>query len=190
MKAQLPLDFSHWKRRVSFGIILMVMAMALPTALAQSVNVLTEHNDIARDGADTNETILTPADVNGSSFGKLFTDSVDAQVYAQPLYVQGLSISGGTHNVVFVCTESNSVYAFDADTGGTTYWHVNLGTPFSPSCGDLLPVVGITGTPVIDLNKNTLYVDGQTVSSGVNSHKLHALDLTTGNEKFGVPVTI
>ncbi len=155
---------------------------------ARATNVLTEHNDNSRDGANTNETILTTANVTTSTFGKLFTDNVDAQVYAQPLYVQGLSISGGTHNVVFVCTESNSVYALDADTGGTTYWHVNLGTPYSPSCGDLTPVVGITGTPVIDPNSGTLYVDTK-LSSGP-THKLHALSITNGAEKFSGPVTI
>ncbi len=155
---------------------------------ARATNVLTEHNDISRDGANTNETILTTGSVTTSTFGKLFADTVDGQVYAQPLYVQGLNISGGTHNVVFVCTETNSVYAFDADTGGITYWHVNLGTPFTPSCGDLTPVVGITGTPVIDISSGTLYVDTKLASGP--THKLHALDITTGSEKFGGPVTI
>ena len=158
---------------------------------AQAVNVLTQHNDLARTGANTSETILTPANVNSTNFGKLFTDSVDGQVYAQPLYVENLSISGGTHNVVFVCTENNSVYAFDADTAGITYWQTNLGTPFNPplhSCGDLTPMVGITGTPVIDLSSGTLYVDTKLAAGP--AHKLHALDITTGNEKFGGPVTI
>src|SRR5205085_11750981 len=93
-----------------------------------------------------------------------------------------------THNVVFVCTENNSVYAFDADTGGITYWHVNLGTPYTSACGDLTPVIGITGTPVIDLTSRTLYVDTKLASGP--AHKLHALDITTGIEKFGGPVTI
>jgi hypothetical protein len=92
------------------------------------------------------------------------------------------------HDVVFVCTENNSVYAFDADTAAITYWHVNLGTPFTPTCSDLTPVVGITGTPVIDLDSGTLYVD--TKLEAGPAHKLHALDLTTGNEKFGGPVTV
>ena len=88
-------------------------ALFLSPVLA--VNVLTQHNDLARTGANTAETILTPSDVNSNNFGKLFTDSVDGLVYAQPLYVENLSIAGGTHNVVFVCSENNSVYALDAD---------------------------------------------------------------------------
>ncbi len=165
---------------------MLACALFLPRALA--VNVLTQHNDLSRTGANTSETILTPVNVNSTNFGQLFTDAVDGQVYAQPLYVENLGISGGTHDVVFVCTESNSVYAFDADRAGTTYWHVKLGTPFPAPCSDLMPIVGITGTPVIDLTSGTLYVDTK-LNSGP-AHKLHALDITTGNEKFGGPVTI
>ncbi|MGH7980364.1 MAG: hypothetical protein ACREE6_13395, partial [Limisphaerales bacterium] len=122
-----------------------------------AIDVLTQHNDLSRDGANTSEPILTPANV-AASFGPLFTDNVDGQVYAQPLYVQNLKISGGIHNVVFVCTENNSVYACDADTVSNIYWHVNLGAPFVPtSCNDLIPDVGITSTPVIDLNSGIIY---------------------------------
>jgi hypothetical protein len=161
--------------------------MVLAMSHAMAIDVLTEGNDLSRTGANTSETILTPGNV-AASFGKLFTDNVDAQVYAQPLFVQNLNISGGFHNVVFVCTESNSVYALDADTVSNTYWHVNLGTPFSPgSCGDLTPVVGITSTPVIDLNSGTIYVETK-MSSG--NHELHALSITDGTEKFGGPVTL
>ena len=176
--------------RISGGLVLLATALLLPheESVAQGVNVLTQHNDLSRTGANTLETILTPANVNAATFGKLFTDAVDGQVYAQPLYVANLSVSAGPRNVVFVCTENNSVYAFDADTGGITYWHVNLGTPFSPSCGDLTPVVGITGTPVIDLSSSTLYVDTKLAAGP--AHKLHALDITTGSEKFGGPVTV
>jgi hypothetical protein len=169
---------------------LILLATALRLAQGQAVNVLTQHNDLSRTGANTAETILTTANVNSTNFGKFFTDSVDGQIYAQPLYVANLNISGGTHDVVFVCTENNSVYALDADTAGITYWQTNLGTPFNPgtlSCGDLTPVVGITGTPVIDLNSGTLYVD---TKLSVPAQVLHALDITTGNEKFGGPVTI
>jgi hypothetical protein len=169
-----------------FGIVCSLLFI-FPVANLHAQNVLTAHYNNARTGADTNETILNTSNV-ASSFGQLFVNSVDGQVYAQPLYVQNLNISGGTHNVVFVCTENNSVYAFDADTAGTTYWHVNLGTPFTANCGDLTPVIGITGTPVIDLSGGTLYVDTK-IASGP-SQKLHALDITTGNEKFNGPVTI
>ena len=165
----------------------MVIAMALVLPRAMAVNVLTQHNDLSRTGANTSETILTPGNV-AVSFGKLFTDSVDAQVYAQPLYVQDLNIAGGLHNVVFVCTESNSVYAFDGDIASNVYWHIKLGTPFSPSsCGDLSPVVGITSTPVIDLNSGTIYVETKLASG---NHELHALSITNGSEKIGGPVTL
>jgi len=176
--------------KISCGLVLVATARLLSQAqaVAQGVSVLTQHNDLSRTGANTSETILTPANVKSTTFGKLFTDTVDGQVYAQPLYVANLSLSGGTHNVVFVGTESNSVYAFDADTAGITYWHVKLGTPFSPSCTDLTPIVGISGTPVIDLSSGTLYVDTKLASGP--AQKLHALDITTGAEKFGGPVTI
>ena len=164
-----------------------LLTLALLLLPARAVNVLTQHNDLSRTGANTQETLLTTANV-ATSFGQLFTDSVDGEVYAQPLYVQNLSISNGVHNVVFVCTESNSVYAFDADAPGVTYWHTNFGTAYSPSsCGDLSPYVGITSTPVIDLNSGTIYVECKLVSG---NHQLHALSLSTGTEKFGGPVTL
>jgi hypothetical protein len=180
----------HDAGKISGGIVLLAVGLLWPRAEAgaQGVNVLTQHNDLSRTGANTSETILTPANVNSSTFEKLFTDAVDGQVYAQPLYAANLSLSNGIHNVVFVCTENNSVYAFDADTADVTYWHVNLGAPFTPSCGDLTPTVGITGTPVIDLNSGTLYVDTKLAAGP--AQKLHALDITTGSEKFGGPVTI
>jgi PQQ-like domain len=183
-----PLKFSLNNRaRISCGLIL--LASTLLFRPAPAVNVLTQHNDLSRTGANTSETILTPANVNSTNFAKLFTDGVDGEVYAQPLYVENLSLAGGVHNVVFVSTENNTIYAFDADTAGVTYWHTNLGVPYNPgSCGDLTPVVGITGTPVIDLGSGTLYVDTKLLSGP--THKLHALDITTGNEKFGGPVTI
>ena len=179
---------SMFTDRISRGIYrLVLIGIALIAPGAVAANVLTEHNDLARTGANTSEGILTPGNV-ATSFGTLFTDNVDAQVYAQPLYVQDLSISGGIHNVVFVCTESNSVYALDADTVSNIYWHINLGTPFSPtSCGDLSPVVGITSTPVIDLGSGTIYVETKLASG---NHELHALSLTNGAEKFGGPATI
>jgi hypothetical protein len=168
------------------GILSLGIAVCLPRV--QAVNVLTQHNDLSRTGANTAETILTPANVNAGTFGQLFTDNVDGQVYAQPLYVQNLGIAGGTHNVVFVCTESNSVYALDADAAGVTYWHTNLGAPFASTCMDLVPIIGITGTPVIDLSSGTIYLDTKLAAGP--AHKLHALDITTGGEKFGGPVVI
>jgi hypothetical protein len=168
------------------GFIL--LTLGLLSVQARAANVLTQHNDLSRTGANTSETILTPANV-GTSFGRLFTNSVDGQVYAQPLYVQNLSISGGVHNVAFVCTENNSVYAFDADIAGVTYWHDTFGTPYTPAgCGDLTPTVGISGTPVIDLSTGTLYVDAKLAAGP--THQLHALNLATGSDKFGGPATV
>jgi hypothetical protein len=161
-------------------------AIVLFSLHVMALNVLMQHNDLSRTGANTRETLLTTANV-ASSFGPLFTDAVDGQVYAQPLYVQNLNIAGGTHDVIFVCTESNSVYALDADTPNTTYWYTNFGEPFSSDCGDLLRFVGITSTPVIDLASGTIYVES---CMQTGDHELHALDITTGAEKFGGPVTL
>src|SRR5438105_161644 len=156
-----------------------------------AASVLTWHNDVARTGLDANETILTPANVNSGSFGKLFSYPVDGYVFAQPLYVSGLAIPGqGTHNVVFVATEHNSVYAFDADSNpgvnSGLLWHVNLGTSavtpnndFGNRYGpyhDIDPEVGITSTPVIDLASGTMYVDAFTHDgTTVYNHRIHAL---------------
>lgn len=174
--------------KISELVFLLAIMLLLPRAFA--VNVLTQHNNLSRTGANTSEVILTPANIT-NNFGLLFSNNVDGQVYAQPLYVQNLNIAGGTHNVVFVCTESNSVYAFDADTAGITYWHDKLGTPITAAalgCSDLTPYVGITGTPVIDLNSDTIYLDTKLAVGP--THELHALDITTGSEKFGGPVIV
>lgn len=162
----------------------------------------TYHYDLGRTGWNKFETTLTTANVNSTSFGQLFTLPVDGNVLAQPLYVQGLSINGGTHNVAYVATENDSVYAFDADTGGSL-WHtslVNPGAGLTPlsttdvNCALVQPVIGVTGTPVIDVTTNTIYVvaaEKQTTGQTVKYMQvLHALDLLTGNEKTGSPVSI
>jgi len=155
-----------------------------------SVSVLTYHNDGQRTGLNANETILNPSNVNPSSFGKVFSYPVDGQVYAQPLVVSSLNdIAGGKHNVVFVATEHNSVYAFDADgLSPNALWRKNLG-PSVPSNAveGVSPEKGITGTPVIDGGTQTLYVVAET-QGGV--FKLHALDLHDGSEKFGGPAQV
>lgn len=170
-----------------------------------SVNVLTWHNDVARDGWNPNETMLNPSNVNQSTFGKLFSYPLDGQTYAQPLYVSNLNMGSlGTHDVVIVATQNDSVYAFDADSNagpnGGLLWHVSLGTAaavpnsdFGNRYGpyhDIDPQVGITSTPVIDLSTNTIYVDAYT-HDGTNqySHHIHALDITTGADKFA-PVLV
>jgi|SRR5271166_357908 len=158
--------------------------------LAQAA-VLTYHNDDARDGAYMQEVTLTPANVNSTKFGKLFSYSVDGQIYAQPLYLPQISIAGGTHDVVYVETQNNSVYAFDATGVQTTpFWQVNLGAPVTKNdYSGVSPVVGILSTPVIDSTTNTMYVFSES-SGGDGPFHLHALDVATGAEKFGGPVLV
>jgi hypothetical protein len=151
--------------------------------------VLTYHNDDLRDGAFTTETTLTPANVNSTLFGKLFTYAVDGQVYAQPLYIPQLTIGGTKYNVVFVATENNSVFAFDANgSQNTPLWTKNLGTPVPKNDVEgVSPQLGITSTPVIDITTGTMYVLAETTSG---PFVLLALDITTGAEKFGGPVLV
>jgi hypothetical protein len=175
----------------------LVSLLAATTVTGQ--DVLTYHNDNARTGQDLNEAQLTPANVNPATFGKLFVLSVDGKVDAQPLYKSALAIPGsGTHNVLFVATENDSVYAFDADSG-TPLWHVSvLGSGESPSddrgCSQVTPVIGITATPVIDPTRGPhgilFLVAMSKDSSGKYYQRLHALDLSTGHEESGSPVTV
>jgi flagellar biosynthesis/type III secretory pathway chaperone len=166
--------------------------------LHAQVNVTTYHYDTARTGANIHETILTPANVNSTQFGKLFSVPVDNYVYAQPLYLSGVNIAGGVHNVLYVATENDSVYAIDADTG-TLYAHASLipagGSPMNTytdiGCGDIeTGQQGITGTPVIDPTTGTLYVVALSKVNGAFFQYLHALDVTTLAEKFNGPVSI
>jgi hypothetical protein len=186
----------------SIYIIFRHAALALLAILFTSVPlsaqtpILTQHYDIARTGQNTSETVLTPANVTSTSFGKLFSLTVDGFVYAQPLYVSALAIPGnGTHNVLYVATEHDSLYAFDADNG-SSLWQVsfltNGATTLSTSdvgdTQDINPEIGITGTPTIDATTNTIYVVVNTKESGNIIYRLHAMDITTGAEKFGGPV--
>ena len=171
-----------------------MMLLLCPARLLAQANVLTQHNDNNRDGLNSTETALTPANVNQSQFGMLFKVLVDDQVYAQPLYMANVSISGGTHNVVFVATTSNSVYAFDADSG-TQYWHVSLGPAFTIqnggfTCKDILASSGIMSTPVINAATQTIYVVAETWVNGSASHQLHALNVATGADSANSPVTL
>lgn len=191
---------SAWPPRT---LIILVFATTLP-AFGQ-VNVLTYHNDFARTGQNPNETILTPANVNTNTFGKVFSYPVDGQIYAQPLYVSGLVIPGqGTHNVVFVATMHDSVYAFDGDSNagpnGGLLWHVNLGTSavmpnndFGNRYGqyhDIRPEVGVIGTPVIDLSAGTIYLSAFTHEGSSYIQRIHALSITDGTEKPFSPVLV
>ncbi len=155
-----------------------------------------------RTNVDSSETILTTSNVNSTQFGKLFTQNVDGYIFAHPLYVSGLMINGAVHNVIFVATEHDSVYAFDADSNAGAdalpLWHTSfLSTNVtsvptgSVNSTDINPEVGITGTPVIDLSTKTMYVVAETLEGGTNYVKrLHALDITTGLEETGSPVVI
>ena len=146
-------------------VVVLSLFCLCSVALQAQVNVTTYHNDNARTAQNTQETILTPANVNSGQFGKLFSVAVDGWVYAQPLYLSNVNIAGGTHNVLYVATEHDSLYAIDAGNG-TVYWQISLipsgGSTVNSStdlgCGDLVPEVGITGTPVIDTTTGTLYV--------------------------------
>lgn len=185
-----------------------------PPSPPTAANVLTYHNDNARTGRNLQETLLTPANVNSTTFGKLFSYSVDGYVYAQPLYVSNVPVAGQLRNVVFVATEHNSVYAFDADNQtGTPLWRVSFVDPAngittvpyqdtaSPpgytgpgpvipgGCADLTPEIGISGTPVIDRATGTLYVVAKTKeingAAVAYEHRLHALDIATGASRPG-----
>lgn len=179
-------------------------ALFLACAASAQVAVPTQHNDNYRTGQNTGETILTPANVNSTKFGRLFTQTVDGYVYAQPLYVPNVNIPGkGTHNVVYVATEHDTLYAFDADnnagSNAVALWQVsfinpnagiNVVTSGDVNCGDLVPEIGITGAPAIDLASKTLYLVTKTKDNGAFVHKVHAIDITSGAEKFGGPVVV
>jgi hypothetical protein len=172
------------------------LLLAAATVFAQPVAVVTYHNNNDRTGVNQSETALSPSTLSESTFGKLFSMPVDGQVYAQPLYVPALTIGGASHNVVYVATENNSVYAFDADnTSGQVLWHVNFGPPITcaaiPGCNrDLQPNIGIIFTPVIDPALGTIYVVAETYVSNTANFYLHALNYTNGQERAGSPVLI
>src|SRR5580658_4006719 len=188
---------------IQLGAIL--LAAILP-ATAQ-VNVLTYQYDNTRAGQNQNESLLTPASVGSGNFGKLFSYPVDGVIYGQPLYMQGVNIAGaGFHNVVYVATEHDSVYAFDADSNvganASPLWVVHFlgaaGVSTVPAadtgCGQIEPEIGITSTPVIDPASGTIYVVAMTkeTSGGNVSYvqRLHALDVTSGAERQASPVVI
>ncbi len=198
-------------------LLLSLLALAwlffqpVPHLLAQTptpVTVPTWRYDLSHAGQNTRETALTPANVNVGSFGKLFSLAVDSTVYAQPLYVDGLTMGDGqVHNVLFVATEHDSVYAFDADSNGganaNPIWHVSLlSTAHGAGAGattvpwqdtgspDVAPEIGITGTPVINPATNTLWVVAATKENGTYFSRLHAINIHTGAEQANSPVVI
>lgn len=174
--------------------------------MSAQVSVLTYQYDASRAGGNLKEAALTPANVNVNQFGKLFSYPVDGYVYGQPLYLPNVQMPGkGTLNVVYVATEHDSVYAFDADSagGGTWLWAVNFLNPGAgvtsvpasdTGCNQIVPEIGITGTPVIDPQSGTIYLVAMTKEKSGNSanyvHRIHALGVATGLERPGSPVVI
>ena len=179
---------------------------SITVGVTDLAGVATYHNNLLRDGTNTREFALTTGTVTSATFGKLFSCAIDGAAYAQPLWIANLSIGGGTHNVVFVATTHDSVYAFDADNSAscTTYWHkqlVNSGETYlnygDVASGDIEPDIGIIGTPVIDTGSKTLYVVSKSKTSGSSCtpstscfQRLHALSLLDGSEKFGGPYSL
>ncbi len=173
-------------------------------AAGANTSVTTFHNDNLRTGQNTSETLLNTSNVNANTFGKRVAYPVDGQIYAQPLVVPNVTVNGATHNVVFVATENDSVYAFDSDASSAIapLWKTSFINPPAVTTvpaqdvykkfpnKDITPQVGITGTPVIDSSTGTLYVVAMTKENGQYVQRLHALDITTGNEKPGSPQQI
>ena len=196
------------KRRRWFACALLCsasLALALVSHGQTAVPVLTWRYDNTHAGANTQETVLTPANVNAKTFGKLFSLTVDSTIYAQPLYVPKLTmVDGKVHNVLFVATENDSLYAFDADSNGGAnskpIWKVTLldsahgagaGATAIPwnqkdtiyGQGDIGPTIGVTGTPVINSATKTMYVVSNTEESGAFYSRLHAINITNGSEQ-------
>ncbi|HXP08995.1 MAG TPA: Ig-like domain-containing protein, partial [Acidobacteriaceae bacterium] len=157
-------------------------------------NITTWHVDNNRSGLNPNETSLTPTNVAPQTFGKLFSYLVDGYAYAEPLLMSNVTINGVVHDVLYVATENDSVYAFDADYYGTgaPLWKTSLlNSGEAPSSGPIQPYEGVTSTPVIDPVTNTIYVVSvQKAASGAAGFRLNALDITTGARKFGSPVVV
>ena len=193
-------------QRFLYGVLSIASILAILSLRSTGqATVATYHNDKQRTGNNLLETTLTLSNVNSTQFGKLFSQYVDGFIYAQPLYVPNVNVSGlGTHNVVFVATMNDSVYAFDADnkkgSNAQPLWKVSFIDPAKGiktvsttdvSCADLITTkIGIMGTPVIDTSTGTLYVIARTKESSTFYQRLHALDITSGAEKFGGPAVI
>ena len=160
---------------------------------------MTYKNDVGRTGQNLTESVLTLTNVTSTTFGLLRNLPVDGKVDAQPLYLSQVTIKEAAHNAVYVATEADSVYAFDSDTGGTPLWHVSLlpsgeTTSDTHGCGQVSPAIGITSTPVIDRTagpNGVIYVVAMSKDASSAYHqRLHALDVTTGTELFGGPISI
>src|SRR5665213_3188776 len=190
----------RWSRKMkSVGLLRGMLILFLVSGISgvAQVSVLTQHNNLERTGANLHEAVLTHENVNVKQFGMLFKRVLDDQVYGQPLYVAHVKVSGGFHDVVYVTTVNNSVYAFDANeaSASTPIWHVNFGAPVNLhdanfGCLDINGKMGIIGTPVIDQENGTLYVVALTHAGSGFIQRLHALDIATGADMPESPVTI
>ncbi len=179
-------------------------AVTLSAAAFAGINITTWQVDLQHTGNNSNETVLTPGTISSpGNFGLLFSQQMDGQTYGQPLIVSGVSVGGTPHNIVYVATEHNSLYAFDGDTNvglnASALWHATLmpaGTVPVPqsvvTSGDISVELGVTTTPVIDAASNTIYIVSKVQKTSDTSYHqyLYALDLATGNPKFGSPVEI
>ncbi len=182
------------KAFLTFAILL------LPVVCYGQVNILSNHYDNARTGANLSETSLNVTNVDASQFGKLYSYTVDGAVYAQPLYVSGVTINGVPHNVLFVATMNDKVYAFDADSNSPPLWSRDFTNPPSVTAVPITDIVGanlnivgnvgVESTPVIDASAGTIYLLARTKESGAYVQRLHALDITTGLERTSSPVVI
>src|SRR5467141_2165266 len=179
--------------------LLVVCSAFLSSSSCAQQPFLTGRSDISRSGANTNETLLTPTNVSKNSFGRLFSFPVDYVVMAQPLYMPNVNIPGqGTHNVIYIVTQADSVYAIDADNGAQLWYASMLNVGGTTASGIYLPCgtgpgynqEGIVSTPVIDPTTNTMYLVAKTLLNTTVRHHLHALDITTGYEQTGSPVLI
>src|SRR6202158_3341679 len=182
----------------NFCLTLLVICSAFLSSSFAQQPFPTSRADISRSGANTNETLLTPTNVSTNSFGRLFSFPVDYFVMGQPLYVPNVNIPNqGPHNVIYVVTEKDSVYAIDADTGAQL-WYASMLNGGTTASGKYLPCghgpgftqEGITSTPVIDPATNTMYLVAKTLLNTTVRHHLHALAITTGSEQGGSPVLI
>src|SRR5216117_3019044 len=200
------------ERKLLLALVLLLLAACKDsptnpsTTNPQSVSVLTQHNDNTRAGWNDTETALTASNVNVQQFGKVFTLTVDDQVYGQPLVVGHVFIGGGYHNVVYVATVNNTLYAFDGDDG-RLYWRKNFthpgmrvpkNTDMYDACGgqytNFSGNIGIVGTPVIDATNQVIYFVARSTSAGINgsggayAQELHAVNIVSGSDLAGSPV--
>jgi len=190
------------KRELSLPLVLLLLTTCRGNLTdnnpnPQSVAVLTQHNDNTRSGWNDSETALTTGNVNVQQFGAVFRLSVDDQVFAQPLVAGHVAVGGGTHNVVYIATVNNTLYAYDGDNG-TLYWQKNFTAPgmrpptntdMTGACGggyqDFSGNIGIVGTPVIDAARGTMYFVARSTSSGTFVQYLHAVNIVDGSEMAG-----